>query len=1211
MVRVAVVLLSLCALLSPAWAQTPNTWTEHSNTAFSAWAVSSGVQAEHDSCNPSSGVGAILGAWVSGAYHDGLKKYLAYRQGGHADGCWNGGAAFDPATKTWSRLTTASPNATKMTSANPDDTNFLVKYADGTPASVHSYGTQFCITSGALNGKCVTSGGIYWSRAGKSSPETPFLYDPSQPTAATAYTEKKLRPGGYGTVMAWNATRQRAFLAGSAGAYEWEPVADVYTQLFTTTGPGTGTTVALDEAAGRVYLLFGGGTAGTRLKVVDYATAATTKYQTITTTGGAGLEDLAAPGFVFAGRDATNRARLVGLGKASVTIPNPAGGTVTGDRAAIFVLLDDNVCGRGTAAPCAWTRITPTNATSNLPPKPFTNGMWNKFFAHGCDLFAIVASDKQSAAQLPPSGDLGNVWSFRPDFALPSCGGPPPPQQFPVTVTAGPGGTASGPTGLVTVGAPVTLTTTPNAGQQFTGWTGDAVCANTFAMPAQAVACQANFAPILVTLTVNTVGQVIASGAGSYPVGSVATLALTSVAPGWGNVTVSGDPGCALGPITMDSNKTCLVLATDVQAPQVLITAPTNGDIFTQAVVVPIGVQATDNVGVTEVVCTVNDAPVPCAGWDLAGLPKGHYTLGARAKDAAGNVGSSSITVTVVLCPVCPPPTALYPLDTEKTGTGDGVVGGDGLYKENAPVTLMASPDDDSTEGTWSPAPCSSAPFPMPKAALTCTKTFTKKSYALTVAAAGQGTVAGGGQFTAGALVVLTATPAAGWTFAGWGPAPCAPQFAMPANALACTATFTQQASGPVSNLADRTWRNFPLSVLGQSKHARIIFDSTRGRMVVAGGDGTDGSGNSFTGQMVHAIDLAVSATWQRLHGFCPAQGGVIPPGADDSTWVYDAKRDQGFIAPAYYGGITTKCAPMVPLKPAEPALYTPPSGPPQLAKPAAGTPAYADYLASPEYQAYLASPEYKTYLAAATKRAYVFNFASNTWAIWNGPTPPSSPPGATTPTFGWGGDLHNHFGVLDPTTDKVYRGTYLCNTGGMQIIPLDGAPGECLPFSFPNAPAGSWDVGNDQSAIDVQGRHIYIIARWKRVLLKWSIDQKKVVELIPMPATWVRPTSEFGGGDYETHIAFDSKNRVLMIPNDVSYGGATTGTLIDATTGQNRGVYFFNVDTKAWEWEPAPTDKAVSGNILGYDPKNNVFVYVGRSAAGKPVEYWTYRYKN
>lgn len=61
----------------------------------------------------------------------------------------------------------------------------------------------------------------------------------------------------------------------------------------------------------------------------------------------------------------------------------------------------------------------------------------------------------------------------------------------------------------------------------------------------------------------------------------------------------------------------------------------------------------------------------------------------------------------------------------------------------------------------------------------------------LSMAGTGTGTVSGGGAYVAGAIVTLTATSAAGSTFAGWAPAPCAASFPMPPNALTCVATFT------------------------------------------------------------------------------------------------------------------------------------------------------------------------------------------------------------------------------------------------------------------------------------------------------------------------------------------------------------------------------------------------------------------------------------
>ncbi|OQW91221.1 MAG: hypothetical protein BWK79_17465, partial [Beggiatoa sp. IS2] len=63
-------------------------------------------------------------------------------------------------------------------------------------------------------------------------------------------------------------------------------------------------------------------------------------------------------------------------------------------------------------------------------------------------------------------------------------------------------------------------------------------------------------------------------------------------------------------------------------------------------------------------------------------------------------------------------------------------------------------------------------------------------TYAITISTVANGTVTGGGSYPAGSTITLSATPNAGYKFAGWSPAPCANSFTMPANELTCTATF-------------------------------------------------------------------------------------------------------------------------------------------------------------------------------------------------------------------------------------------------------------------------------------------------------------------------------------------------------------------------------------------------------------------------------------
>ncbi|TVR67460.1 MAG: hypothetical protein EA420_00485 [Candidatus Competibacteraceae bacterium] len=67
------------------------------------------------------------------------------------------------------------------------------------------------------------------------------------------------------------------------------------------------------------------------------------------------------------------------------------------------------------------------------------------------------------------------------------------------------------------------------------------------------------------------------------------------------------------------------------------------------------------------------------------------------------------------------------------------------------------------------------------------------EAYALTLntCGTGSGAVTGEGQYEAGVVVVLTATPNPGSLFEGWTPPPCAPSFLMPDRDLTCVVAFS------------------------------------------------------------------------------------------------------------------------------------------------------------------------------------------------------------------------------------------------------------------------------------------------------------------------------------------------------------------------------------------------------------------------------------
>lgn len=88
-------------------------------------------------------------------------------------------------------------------------------------------------------------------------------------------------------------------------------------------------------------------------------------------------------------------------------------------------------------------------------------------------------------------------------------------------------------------------------------------------------------------------------------------------------------------------------------APAVSITNPVNGSTVRKNSAVNITASASDNVAVSRVEfyvagnlrCFDAAAPYSCS-WNVPKQPRVSYTITAKAYDAAGNTGSSSVTVT-------------------------------------------------------------------------------------------------------------------------------------------------------------------------------------------------------------------------------------------------------------------------------------------------------------------------------------------------------------------------------------------------------------------------------------------------------------------------------------------------------------------------------------------------------------------------------------
>ena len=91
----------------------------------------------------------------------------------------------------------------------------------------------------------------------------------------------------------------------------------------------------------------------------------------------------------------------------------------------------------------------------------------------------------------------------------------------------------------------------------------------------------------------------------------------------------------------------------DTTPPSITITSPVDGGTVPRRATVTIAASVSDNTGVTKVEfsvngslkCTDSTTPYTC-NWKVPSKSSVTYTLQAKAYDAAGNIGASSIRVT-------------------------------------------------------------------------------------------------------------------------------------------------------------------------------------------------------------------------------------------------------------------------------------------------------------------------------------------------------------------------------------------------------------------------------------------------------------------------------------------------------------------------------------------------------------------------------------
>jgi uncharacterized repeat protein (TIGR02543 family) len=319
--------------------------------------------------------------------------------------------------------------------------------------------------------------------------------------------------------------------------------------------------------------------------------------------------------------------------------------------------------------------------------------------------------------------------------------------SYQVTVTASPteGGTVSG-GGTYSYGTTVNLTVTANTGYTFTGWS-DGVTDNpreiTVTGPAEYIA---NFSTdsYLITVSAEPAAGGTVSGGGVYSYGATVNLTATAntgyTFTGWSDgETANPREITVTGPAEYTANfQLNSYLVTVTASPAVGGTVSGGG---------------TYNYG-----ATVNLTATAATGYTFIGWSDGE-TANPREITVTG---SATYTANFQL--------NSYLITATASPTEGGSVSGGGTYSYGATVNLTATANTGYTFTGWSDGETANPREVTVTGPAEYTANFQLNSYLVTVTASPTegGTVSGGGTYSYGATVNLTATAVTGYTFIGW-----------------------------------------------------------------------------------------------------------------------------------------------------------------------------------------------------------------------------------------------------------------------------------------------------------------------------------------------------------------------------------------------------------------------------------------------------------
>jgi hypothetical protein len=337
-----------------------------------------------------------------------------------------------------------------------------------------------------------------------------------------------------------------------------------------------------------------------------------------------------------------------------------------------------------------------------------------------------------------------------------------------------------------------------------------------------------------------------------------------------------------------------------------------------------------------------------------------------------------------------------------------------------------------------------------------------------------------------------------------------------------------QPDAGASPPLAPGGWVARRLPAVGQGptsgKHQRAAFNPENGRIYFLGGDWTGPREMDSGRNEVYSYSVAEDR-WDLEYPYCGPAGELQPSHPDEVGWFWDDKRRVFWMLPGYMGVDRGRCAGGATLVRFKPMIFDP---------------------------------------------------RTRKWSL---------APFTVQPV-----GERSKFAVYDPQTDSAIR-FYFDGGRGLTSQTINLATGEVSLTVQRGAANGerinNARVGEEYLAIDVPGRHVWVIEPVQGRLYRYDIDTRTLRYEADTPVKNVKAKGPEAYWPWDCAMPiWDPVDQALLWPHIPNFSQP------DIT------LYAYHPDTKTWTQLPS-TDRdgnTVRGNVAVFDPVRRALVVMGRS---------------